>query len=69
MQNDVATALSRINRALARSEQALSAARIGGASAPNSESDARYLAMRSRTQAALAELDTVIARVAKAGQG
>jgi hypothetical protein len=48
----------RIEQALARIEAA--ARRVP---APSSDSDARYHALRSRTQAALASLETVIAKV------
>ena len=66
---DVATALARIDRALARSELTLAGPRVSAVPTRKGEGDARYLAMRSRTQAALSELDTVIARIAKAEQG
>ena len=59
MPNDVANAFARIDLALARIERFASSAR-----APGSVEDARYERLRTRTQAALAELDTVIARVA-----
>ncbi len=68
MTNDIATALSRIDRALARIEQA-AAVPLSGVLAGNAENDTRYQRMRARTHAALAELDTVIARVAKAERG
>jgi hypothetical protein len=60
MTNDVAAALSRIDLALGRIERA-AVSRAGTAG----EEDARYQRLRERTQAALAELDTVIARVAR----
>ena len=61
MTNDIADALARIDRALTR---------IEGASTPREPvSDGRYQRLRARTQAALAELDTVIARVAKTERG
>ena len=60
MTNDVAAALSRIDAALGRIERA--AASHG----PVGERDARYQRLRARAQAALADLDTVIARVSKA---
>lgn len=63
MTNDLATALARIEKALARIEAAVPA-RL--AASPSSDSDGRYHRLRTRTQAALAELDTVIARVARA---
>ncbi|UVO53144.1 hypothetical protein [Sphingomonas sp. SUN039] len=61
MTNDVATALSRIDSALARIERAAAAAPPVAANT----GDGRYERLRERTQAALAELDTVIARVAQ----
>jgi hypothetical protein len=60
MTNDVAAALSRIDIALGRIERA-AVSRPG----TSGEEDARYQRLRERTQAALAELDTVIARVAR----
>lgn len=57
MTNDIADALARIDRALTRIERA-SARR-------DPVPDARYQRLRQRTQAALAELDTVIARVSQ----
>jgi hypothetical protein len=65
MTNTVADALARIDDALGRIERVT--ARRVTSSAP--ASDDRYDRLRHRTQAALAELDTVIARVAKGGQG
>jgi hypothetical protein len=65
MTNTAAEALARIDDALARIERA-SARR---ATLPVPAGDDRYDRLRNRTQAALAELDTVIARVAKGGQG
>jgi hypothetical protein len=65
MTNDIAAALSRIDSALSRIERASAAASLsttGGA-------DVRYDRLRERTQAALAELDTVIARVAQEARG
>jgi hypothetical protein len=53
MTNDVANALARIDRALTRIE----------ATARSGDGDGRYQRLRARTQAALAQLDTVIARV------
>jgi hypothetical protein len=63
MTNDVAAVLSRIDTALGRIERAASASPAG----PGAE-DARYQRLRERTQVALAELDTVIARVAQEAQ-
>jgi hypothetical protein len=51
-------ALSRIEKALARIEAA--SRRVP---TPSNDSEARYQALRSRTQAALASLETVIAKV------
>lgn len=55
MTNDVANALSRIDRALIRIERA--------GHRPAVVPDSRYDRLRERTQAALAQLDLVIARV------
>ena len=55
MTNDLANALSRIERALTRIENA--------GARPAAAPDSRYDRLRDRTQAALAQLDTVIARV------
>jgi hypothetical protein len=52
------TALARIEKALTRIEAA--SRRVP---APSNDSEARYQALRSRTQAALASLETVIAKV------
>lgn len=57
MTNELAETLARIDRALTRIELASSRR------APDAEG--RYQRLRQRTQAALAELDTVIARVSK----
>jgi len=57
MTNEIADALARIDRALTRIERA--------ASRREPVADGRYQRLRQRTQAALAELDTVIARVSK----
>jgi len=54
--------LSRIEAALARIE-ALASKPAGG----TSQDDSRYLALRQRTQAALASLETVIAKVGNGG--
>ena len=76
MTNDIADALARIDRALTRIETASTLARApsslsesGSESGSESASDGRYQRLRTRTQAALAELDTVIARVAKTERG
>ena len=71
MPNDVATAFARIDLALARIERAASAPRahMQGSHDQGSGEDARYQRLRTRTQAALAELDTVIARVAEKERG
>jgi len=53
---DISMALARIEAALLRIERSTN--RI----APASASDARYRALRKRTQAALASLETVIAQ-------
>jgi len=66
MTNDTATAFARIDRALERIERAV---RNRVPAADNDDSERRFQRLRTRTQAALAELDTVIARVAKGGQG
>ena len=55
MTNDLANALARIERALTRIERA--------SDRPAIVPDSRYDRLRDRTQAALAQLDTVIARV------
>jgi hypothetical protein len=55
------TALARIEAALARIEVASKSPVVGG------ESDSRYQALRARTQAALASLETVIAQVGAGG--
>jgi hypothetical protein len=60
MTNDIADALARIDRALTRIERA--------STRREPIADGRYQRLRQRTQAALAELDTVIARVAKSEQ-
>lgn len=57
MTNDITDALERIDRALIRIERA--STRL------EPVADGRYQRLRQRTQAALAELDTVIARVAR----
>jgi len=62
MTNETATALNRIERALARIEHV---ATLPAAAKPSDESERRYQQLRMRTQAALAELDTVIARVSQ----
>lgn len=62
MTNEIVTALNRIERALARIEHAASSPIPAK---PGDESERRYQRLRTRTQAALAELDTVIARVAQ----
>jgi hypothetical protein len=59
MTNEIADALARIDRALTRIEGATAKRAPATPSAP----DGRYEKLRARTQAALAELDTVIARV------
>ena len=69
MTNPVADALARIDDALARIERASARLPSAGASDGPANPNARYDRLRTRTQAALAELDTVIARVAKGGQG
>ncbi len=61
MTNDVAAALSRIDSALGRIERAA----VAASSVASVADDPRYDRLRERTQAALAELDTVIARVAQ----
>lgn len=60
MTDDIADALARIDRALTRIERA--------STRREPIADGRYQRLRQRTQAALAELDTVIARVAKSEQ-
>lgn len=60
MTNDIAIALARINDALGRIERASAFRPLS----PDPATDERYDRLRSRTQAALVELDTVIARVA-----
>jgi hypothetical protein len=60
MTNNIADALARIDRALTRIERA--------STRREPIADGRYQRLRQRTQAALAELDTVIARVAKSEQ-
>ena len=62
MTNELAAALARIEKALMRVEAARLARPVG---ASETDGDGRYHRLRSRTQAALAELDTVIARVAR----
>ncbi len=62
MTNETATALNRIERALARIEHV---ATLPVPAKPSDESERRYQLLRTRTQAALAELDTVIARVSQ----
>ncbi len=62
MTNDTSLALQRIERALARIEHAVSLPTPVKAS---DESEHRYQRLRTRTQAALAELDMVIARVSQ----
>jgi len=57
MTNDITDALARIDRALTRIERA--------STRREPVTDGRYQRLRQRTQAALAELDTVIARVAR----
>jgi hypothetical protein len=57
MTNDITDALARIDRALTRIERA--------STRREPVADGRYQRLRQRTQAALAELDTVIARVAR----
>jgi len=52
---------ARIDKALERIEAAIAASGRGS-------SDARYQQLRARTQAALAELDAVIARTANGGR-
>jgi hypothetical protein len=66
MTNDTADAFTRIDRALERIERV---ARNRVPAAVNDDSERRFQRLRTRTQAALAELDTVIARVGKGGQG
>lgn len=56
------TSLSRIEAALARIEAV--AHRVA---APANDGDSRYQALRQRTQAALASLETVIAQVGNSG--
>lgn len=58
MQDDVTNAFDRIDRALARIERVAFTPPT-----PVPIEDTRYERLRMRTQAALAELDTVIARV------
>ena len=58
MQDDVTNAFARIDRALARIERVAFTP-----PAPAPIEDTRYERLRMCTQAALAELDTVIARV------
>lgn len=58
---DASAELARIARALDRIEAAASRGLTG------SGSDTRYERLRTRTQAALAQLDTVIARVGREG--
>jgi hypothetical protein len=53
--------LARIETALARIEA------MARTPAPSGEGDARYQALRTRTQAALASLETVIAQVGAGG--
>ena len=62
MTNELVTALNRIERALARIEHV---ATLPIPAKQNDESERRYQRLRTRTQAALAELDSVIARVAQ----
>ncbi len=64
MTNDVANAFARIDNALGRIERAQARKPV----LPAVASDERYDRLRNRTQAALAELDTVIARVANGEQ-
>ena len=64
MTNDVANAFARIDNALGRIERA----QARKPALPVVASDERYDRLRNRTQAALAELDTVIARVANGEQ-
>ena len=68
MTNDLANALARIDDALGRIERALARLPSLRAASPVTGNDDRYDRLRTRTQAALAELDTVIARVASEGQ-
>lgn len=68
MTNDITDALARIDRALTRIEAASMLVRAPS-SMSESVSDGRYQRLRTRTQAALAELDTVIASVAKTERG
>ncbi len=68
MTNDIADALARIDRALTRIEGASTLLRAPS-SLSESASNGRYQRLRTRTQAALAELDTVISRVAKTERG
>lgn len=56
------TALNRIEAALARIE-----AIARRPATPSGDGDSRYQAMRQRTQAALASLETVIAQVGPGG--
>jgi len=62
MTNDIVTAFNRIERALARIEHV---ATLPIPARQSDESEQRYQRLRARTQAALAELDSVIARVAQ----
>lgn len=60
MDSDASAELARIGRALDRIEAAAARMRVGGG-------DTRYERLRTRTQAALAQLDTAIARVGREG--
>jgi hypothetical protein len=58
MDDQVATALTRIDHALSRIEQTARAV-------SQTRTDGRYERLRERTQAALSQLDSVIARMAR----
>ncbi len=62
MDPNARTALARIEAALARIE-----AVARRQAAPSGDGDSRYQALRQRTQAALASLETVIAQVGPGG--
>ncbi|MDB5700348.1 MAG: hypothetical protein JWL66_547 [Sphingomonadales bacterium] len=62
--NSLTAQLARINLALARIEAVAARPRVPAMP----DSDSRYQALRSRTQAALASLETVIAQIGPSGR-
>lgn len=62
--NSLTAQLARINSALARIEAVAARPRLPAMP----DSDSRYQALRSRTQAALASLETVIAQIGPSGR-